>query len=41
MLETYNPWGQTMWVSEDDFVNGHMDKVADGMPDAYGVHIPQ
>ncbi|MFJ9855306.1 hypothetical protein [Streptomyces sp. NPDC101150] len=41
MLEIYNPWGQTMWVSEDDFVNGHLDKVADGMPDAYGVHIPQ
>ncbi|MFF3766981.1 hypothetical protein ACFYYR_23225 [Streptomyces sp. NPDC001922] len=23
MLQIYNPWGQTPWVSEDDFVNGH------------------
>ncbi|MFF4805674.1 hypothetical protein ACFY1U_46120 [Streptomyces sp. NPDC001351] len=37
----YNPWGQTTWVSEDDFVNGHMDKASDSrMPDAYAVHLP-
>ncbi|MEW9520904.1 peptidoglycan-binding protein [Streptomyces tubercidicus] len=41
MLQIYNPWGETKWISEDDFVNGHMDKAASGMPDAYGVHIPQ
>ncbi|MCL6670912.1 hypothetical protein [Streptomyces panaciradicis] len=41
MLEIYNPWGQTTWVSEDDFVNGHMDKASDSrMPDAYAVHLP-
>ncbi|WP_159403772.1 hypothetical protein [Streptomyces sp. NRRL S-646] len=37
----YNPWGQTTWVSEDDFVNGHMVKASDNrMPDAYAVHLP-
>ncbi|MFJ9854717.1 peptidoglycan-binding protein [Streptomyces sp. NPDC101150] len=41
MLQIYNPWGETMWVSEDDFVNGHMDKVVPGLPDAYGVHVPR
>jgi hypothetical protein len=25
-LEVYNPWGEVAWISEDDFVNGHMDK---------------
>ncbi|SCK39794.1 hypothetical protein [Streptomyces sp. WMMB 322] len=41
MLQIYNPWGQTTWVSEDDFVNGHMDKASDSrMPDAYAVHVP-
>ncbi|RAJ70064.1 hypothetical protein K378_01225 [Streptomyces sp. Amel2xB2] len=40
-LQIYNPWGQTTWVSEDDFVNGHMDKASDSrMPDAYSVHVP-
>ncbi|MFE2630354.1 peptidoglycan-binding protein [Streptomyces sp. NPDC001651] len=41
MLQIYNPWGQTTWVSEDDFVNGHMDKASDSrMPDAFAVHLP-
>ncbi|MDC0767991.1 peptidoglycan-binding protein [Streptomyces sp. HD] len=41
MLQIYNPWGTTTWVSEDDFVNGHMDKASDHrMPDAYAVHLP-
>jgi hypothetical protein len=41
-LEIYNPWGQTTWVSEDDFVNGGMAKAGNsGLPDAYAVHLPQ
>ena len=41
MLQIYNPWGTTTWVSEDDFVNGHMGKASDSrMPDAYAVHLP-
>jgi hypothetical protein len=40
-LQIYNPWGSTTWVSEDDFVNGHMGKASDSrMPDAYAVHMP-
>lgn len=40
-LQIYNPWGETVWVSEDDFVNGHMAKASDGrLPDVGGVHIP-
>lgn len=42
MLQIYNPWGHTTWVSEDDFVNGHMDKASDErLPDAFAVHVPQ
>jgi len=41
-LEIYNSYGgSTMWVSEDDFVKGHLGKVHTGMPDAYVVQIPQ
>ncbi|MGI5408385.1 WXG100 family type VII secretion target [Streptomyces chartreusis] len=41
MLQVYNPWGTTTWVSEDDFVNGNMGKASDkDLPDAYGVHLP-
>ncbi|MCZ0988665.1 hypothetical protein O1M54_28555 [Streptomyces diastatochromogenes] len=41
-LQIYNPWGQTTWVSEDDFVNGGMAKASDNqLPDAYAVHLPQ
>ncbi|SED52150.1 hypothetical protein SAMN05216532_4814 [Streptomyces sp. 2231.1] len=41
-LEIYNPWGQTTWVSENDFVNGGMAKASDSrLPDAYAVHLPQ
>ncbi|WP_411152888.1 peptidoglycan-binding protein [Streptomyces sp. A30] len=42
MLQIYNPWGTTTWVSEDDFVNGGMAKASnDGLPNAYAVHLPQ
>lgn len=39
-LQIYNPWGHTVWVSEDDFINGHMDNAATGLPDVKGVHLP-
>jgi hypothetical protein len=32
LLQIYNPWGTTMWVSEDAFVNGHLDVVGQGVP---------
>ncbi|MQY37971.1 hypothetical protein SRB17_59790 [Streptomyces sp. RB17] len=41
MLQIYNPWGTTTWVSENDFINGHMSKAADsGLNDAYSVYLP-
>jgi hypothetical protein len=41
-LQIYNPWGETVWVSEDDFINGHMQKATDDrMPNVDGVHIPK
>ncbi|MGY0061111.1 peptidoglycan-binding protein [Streptomyces sp. LZ34] len=41
-LEVYNPWGYTTWVSEDDFVNNHMDKASDKrLPDAYEYSLPK
>ncbi len=42
MLEVYNPWGYTVWVSEDDFVNNHMNVVADGVPPMVrAVNVPR
>ncbi|MFE9398414.1 peptidoglycan-binding protein [Streptomyces flavidovirens] len=42
MLQVHNPWGETTWVSEDDFVNGNMQKASDErFPDATGVHLPK
>ncbi|KMS77488.1 peptidoglycan-binding protein [Streptomyces leeuwenhoekii] len=42
MLQVYNPWGHTTWVSEDDFVNGRMDKASDErLPNAFAVHVPK
>ncbi len=41
MLQIYNPWGTTTWVSEDDFINGNMSGASDDrMPDAFSVHLP-
>nr|WP_237536589.1 peptidoglycan-binding protein [Streptomyces sp. SID5785] len=41
MLQVYNPWGTTTWVSEDDFINGHMGKASDSdLPNAYSVYLP-
>jgi uncharacterized protein YukE len=42
MLQVHHPWGETTWVSEEDFVNGNMDKASDQrFPDATGVHLPR
>jgi hypothetical protein len=41
MLEVYNPWGYTIWISEDDFVNNHMNVVGDGVPSTlHAVNVP-
>ncbi|OMI33639.1 hypothetical protein [Streptomyces sparsogenes] len=41
-LQVYNPWGYTTWVSEDDFVNNHMDKASDRrLPEAYEYSLPK
>ncbi|MFF2045293.1 peptidoglycan-binding protein [Kitasatospora sp. NPDC058170] len=42
-LEIYNPWGYTVWVSESDFVNNHMEGAAagGGMPVADHVQLPK
>ncbi|MBO1334662.1 peptidoglycan-binding protein [Streptomyces sp. VRA16 Mangrove soil] len=29
MLQIYNPWGTTTWVSEDDFINGDLSAATD------------
>ncbi|MGW8881938.1 peptidoglycan-binding protein, partial [Streptomyces mirabilis] len=42
MLQVYNPWGRTTWVSEDDFINGHMGKASNSdLPNAYSVYLPR
>ncbi|MFE4451546.1 peptidoglycan-binding protein [Streptomyces sp. NPDC056796] len=42
MLQVYNPWGSTTWVSEDDFINGHMGKASHSeLPNAYSVYLPR
>ncbi|MGW0737026.1 WXG100 family type VII secretion target [Streptomyces sp. NPDC002851] len=42
MLQVHNPWGHTVWVSENDFVNGNMGVASHGhLPDATGVHLPK
>ncbi|WP_369183016.1 peptidoglycan-binding protein [Streptomyces sp. Y1] len=42
MLQVYNPWGRTTWISEADFANGHMDHVADNRtPVVDAVHLPK
>ncbi|WP_327435488.1 MULTISPECIES: peptidoglycan-binding protein [unclassified Streptomyces] len=42
MLQVYNPWGSTTWVSEDDFINGHMGKASKSdLPNAYSVYLPR
>jgi hypothetical protein len=41
MLQIYNPWGTTTWVSEDDFINGKMGSASrESLSDPYAVHLP-
>ncbi|MFI9723812.1 peptidoglycan-binding protein [Streptomyces sp. NPDC052396] len=41
-LQIYNPWGHTVWVTEDDFINNHLDKASDAqLPEAYEYRLPQ
>ncbi|WFB09124.1 WXG100 family type VII secretion target [Streptomyces sp. LX-29] len=40
-LQVYNPWGHTTWVSEDDFINNHMQGASDDtLPNAEAVQLP-
>jgi hypothetical protein len=42
MLEVYNPWGYTVWVSEGDFVNSRLNVVGDGVPaTVHAVNVPR
>jgi hypothetical protein len=41
LLEVYNPWGYTIWISEDDFVSNHMNVVGDRVPSSlHAVNVP-
>jgi hypothetical protein len=41
MLEIYNPWGYTTWVTEDEFVNGQLSNMPDGPPPSpFSVRLP-
>jgi hypothetical protein len=40
-LQIYNPWGYTFWVTEDEFVSGHVDGVDPDIPRApISVRLP-
>lgn len=42
MLQVYNPWGSTTWVSEGDFINGYMGKACNSdIPNAYSACLPR
>ncbi|MFA7764376.1 hypothetical protein [Streptomyces sp. NRRL S-448] len=42
MLQTYDPWGSTIWVSEGNFINGYMGKACNSdLPHTYGVCLPR
>ncbi|MGC9669385.1 hypothetical protein ACNTMW_22870 [Planosporangium sp. 12N6] len=42
LLEVYNPWGYTVWVSEDDFVNGRMTVIDNDVPaNVHAVNVPR
>ncbi|MDG4785554.1 hypothetical protein O7626_06335 [Micromonospora sp. WMMD1102] len=40
-LQVYNPWGYTVWVDSDDFVNGRLDSIGNGVPTEFtSVRLP-
>ncbi|MFI8458277.1 hypothetical protein [Kitasatospora sp. NPDC085464] len=42
LLELYNPWGATVWVSESDFVDNHMQGASDDrFPAVSSVRMPE
>ncbi|MER7581518.1 peptidoglycan-binding protein [Kitasatospora sp. NPDC097691] len=42
LLELYNPWGATVWVSESDFVDNHMQGASDDrFPAVSSVRMPK
>ncbi|MET9605263.1 hypothetical protein ABZZ17_09360 [Streptomyces sp. NPDC006512] len=42
MLQVYDPWGSTTWVSEDDVINGYMGKASNSdLPNAYSARLPR
>ncbi|MBV1855460.1 hypothetical protein [Catellatospora tritici] len=43
MLQIYNPWGYTVWVSEEDFINGHLDNAVDKdvPPTPISIRVPR
>ncbi|MDI3404443.1 WXG100 family type VII secretion target [Streptomyces cavernicola] len=42
MLQVHNPWGQTSWVKESEFVNGTMGTPTQGrFPEVTNVHLPR
>lgn len=41
-LQVYNPWGYTVWVNEDDFVNGRLDSFDEHVPnELVSVRLPK
>jgi hypothetical protein len=44
MLEVYNPWGYTEWISSQDFIHGNLGSLTNGdegdMNQPYGIEIP-
>lgn len=41
-LQVYNPWGYTVWVNEDDFVNGRLDSFDKDVPSEFtSVRLPK
>jgi hypothetical protein len=41
-LQIYNPWGYTYWVTEDQFVAGHLDGIDPDIPSTpTSVRLPQ
>ncbi|MEE6260914.1 hypothetical protein [Plantactinospora sonchi] len=41
-LQVYNPWGYTVWVNEDDFVNGRLDSFDKNVPNELtSVRLPK
>jgi uncharacterized protein YukE len=44
MLEVYNPWGETEWISKQDFVNGNLSALTGGQDGGmglpYNIEIP-